>query len=229
MTTDNRPWQTTVPNPAVAAKATSRPPAERRSPTMERYLFFGRVIDNLAQGSVFRTWFVRLLKVAAAGIAFAGLIALFNVWQFTSHQEAAGIIGGIVYMLFLVAGVYMVVHAMIIRAGHIASLPDGEFTLIPLCIILSLLIGEAYAAFSASISLGGGFLIWCAQGSAHNLLKDVSAFVPAQKGTDFLAGFLFMFWGLVRAAAVLVAGYLASELFVVIGIMGERRPGTPAN
>jgi len=178
---------------------------------MERFLFFGRVIDTLARGSGFRTWFSRFLKISAAGIAFAGLVALFNAWHFTSRLEGSGIIGGIAYMLFLAAGVYMVVHAAIIRADHIASLPDTRFTLIPLCAVLALLVSEAYAAFSASVSLGGGLLIWFARGDAYSLLKDVSAFVPVQKGSDFLAGILYMIRGLVRAAVVLTGGYLASE------------------
>ena len=64
-------------------------------------VFFRKVIDTIARGSAFRTYFSRFLKIAAAGIAFAGLVALFNAWQFTARQEASGIIGGIAYMFFL--------------------------------------------------------------------------------------------------------------------------------
>jgi hypothetical protein len=182
---------------------------------MDRFLFFGNVIDTLARGSAFRTYFSRFLKIAAAGIAFAGIVALFNAWQFTARQEASGIIGGIAYMFFLATGIYMVVHATIIRTGHIASLPDGEFTLIPLC--------------SASVSLGGGVLIWFTQKGAYKLLQDVSPFVPRPGGSDFLAGILFMIRGLIRAAVVLTGGYLASELFRVVGKMAEKGSDLHAN
>jgi hypothetical protein len=137
MTMDNRPWQEAVPGESNAAETTSQPPARQGAASMDRFLFFGNVIDTIAQGSAFRTYFSRFLKIAAAGIAFAGIVALFNAWQFTARQEASGIIGGIAYMFFLATGIYMVVHATIIRTGHIASLPDGEFTLIPLCSMTS--------------------------------------------------------------------------------------------
>ena len=229
MTMNNRPWQAAVPDETNAAETTSRPPARQRAASMDRFLFFGNVIDTIARGSAFRTYFSRFLKIAAAGIAFAGLIALFSAWQFTARQEASGIIGGIAYMFFLTTGIYMVVHATIIRTGHIASLPDGEFTLIPLCAVLSLLVGEAYAAFSASVSLGGGVLIWFTQKGAYKLLQDVSPFVPRPAGSDFLAGILFMVRGLVRAVVVLTGGYLASELFRVVGKMAEKGSWVHAN
>ena len=189
---------------------------------MDRYLFFEHVHDSLARGSTFRSYFARFLKIAAAVIAFAGLIALIDAWKFTSRQEAAGIIGGIAYMFFLFTGFYMVVHAAILRAGHIAALPDSEFPLIPLCAVVSLLAGEAYAAFSASVSLGGGVLIWFTRNRAYELLREVSAFVPNSEGGDFLAGILFMIRGLVRAAVVLTGGYLASALLLAAGKMTER-------
>ena len=225
MTTDNRPIPSAAAADVHAPEAASRPAAKQGAATMEGYLFFGHVIDTLAQGSAFRGYFARFLRISAAVIVFAGLVALVDAWKFISRQEAAGILGGIVYMVCLAAGVYMVVHATILRAGHIASLPDGEFTLIPLCAVLSLLAGEAYAAFSASVSLGGGLLIWFTRGNAYNLLRDVSWFVPSSGGTDFLAGILFMVRGLVRAALVLTGGYLASELFLVVGRLGEKGPG----
>ncbi len=196
---------------------------------MERYLFFGRVLDALGQGDVFRSWFSRIIRILAAGTALAGIVVLFRAWQFTSRQQASGIIGGMVFMLFLAAGIYMVVHAAFIRAGHIASLPDGEFTVIPVSAVFSLLAGESYAAFCASVSLGGGILIWFIRGDAFTLLREVSAFVPAFGGTDFLAGILFMIRGLFRAALALAGGYLASELLLVFGRMGEKNPGGSAS
>lgn len=205
-----------------AAGPASRPTAAQGAFALDRCLFFGRVLDTLARGSAFGAYVSRGLKIAAAGIAFTGLIALFNAWQFTARQEASGIIGGIIYMFFLFTGIYMVVHAIIIRAGNIASLPDGEFTLIPLSAVLSLLAGEAFAAFTASVSLGGGVLIWFTQRGASHLLQDVSTFVPRGEGADFLAGVLFMVRGLARAALVLTGGYLISELLLVVGRLASK-------
>ena len=230
MTIDHRPWNTAAGAGADAPEPTARQHVGQGPSGIDRYLFFGDVLDTLARGSTFRSYFARFLKIAAAVIAFAGLIVLIDAWKFTSRQEAAGIIGGIAYMFFLVAGFYMVVHAAIHRAGHIAALPDSEFPLIPLCAVVSLLAGEAYAAFSASVSLGGGVLIWFTRNRAYELLREVSAFVPNSEGGDFLAGILFMIRGLVRAAVVLTGGYLASALLLAVGKMTEREasPGTAA-
>lgn len=228
MTVDNRPWQA-APGEADAPEPASRQAARPGGEGVRRYLFFGHVIDTLSRGSAFRGYFARSLRVSAGVIAFAGVVGLLDAWQFTSRQQASGIVGGFAYMLLLAAGIYMVVHAMVIRAGQIAALPDGEFTLIPLCSVLFLLAGEAYAAFSASVSLGGGFLIWFTRGDAHELLRGVSSFVPHPGGDDFLAGILFMIRGVVRAAVVLTGGYLAAELLRVVERMAANRRGMHAD
>lgn len=191
---------------------------------MNRCLFFGRVVDTLSEGPALRRHFARLLRVAAAGVGFAGLFGMIHILQFISRQQGSGILGGILYLVLFLAGIYMVVHAAILRAGHISSLPGGEFTLIPLCSVLSRLAGEACAAFSAAVSLGGGILIWCARGEAYGLLRDVSMFLPSAGGTDFLAGILFMVRGLVRALLAFLGGYLASELLLVAGRIGSHGP-----
>jgi hypothetical protein len=59
MTMNNRPWQAAVPDEANAAETTSRPPARQGAASMERYLFFGHIIDTIARGSAFRTYFSR--------------------------------------------------------------------------------------------------------------------------------------------------------------------------
>jgi hypothetical protein len=54
-TIHNRPWQEAVPSEANSADTTSRPPARQKAVSMDRYLFFGNVIDTIAQGSAFQT------------------------------------------------------------------------------------------------------------------------------------------------------------------------------
>ncbi len=229
MAIDDHTWKQAIPAEGAVSEPVRRSSAKGKDGSFGRFLFLEHVIDTLSRGSAFRTWFSRFLKIAAAITAFAGLVALFNAWQFTGRQEASGIIGGILYMFFLSAGIYMVVHAAILRAGQIASLPDGEFTVIPVCAIVSLLLGEAYAAFSASFSLGGGVLIWFAQKDAYKLLQDFPAFVPAGRGADFLGGLLFMVRGMARAAVVLTGGYLVSELLRVIVRLTAKEPVAAAH
>lgn len=224
MAIDDRSWQATPHGKAAAAEPASRRAARPGAAARGRYLFFGHVLDTLSRGAAFRGYFARFLGVAAGVIAFAGVVGLLDAWQFTSRQQASGIVGGFAYMLLLAAGIYMVAHAMVIRAGQIAALPDGEFTLIPLCSILCLLAGESYAAFSASVSLGGGVLIWFTQRDAYELLRGVSPFVPRPGGDDFLGGILFIIRGWVRAVVVLTGGYLASELLAAFGRVAESRP-----
>lgn len=187
---------------------------------MEKYLFMKPLLDSLAQGPFFRKHFALCVRIGAAVAAIAGLVAFVNAWNFTAHQEPARMPGGIIYMLFLAAAVYMAVHTLLIRAKDIASLPHTGFTLIPVGAVVSLMVGEAYASVCAALAAGGGILIWFTGDSSYGLLSRVTFFLPAQGGDTFMAGILFILRGAIRAVAALFLGYLASELFIVVEKLG---------
>ncbi len=195
---------------------------------MDKYLFMRPVLDALAQGPFFRKNFALCVRIGAAVAAMAGLVGFVTAWNFTAHLEAARIPGGILYMLFLAAGVYMAVHTLLIRAKDIDALPHTAFTLIPIGAVASLMVGEAYAAVCAALSVGGGILVWFNGAYAYTLLEHVAFFLPTFSGDSFMAGILLILRGALRAVVVLALGHLVSELFIVVERLGGNAPvGTP--
>ncbi|MGE5663875.1 MAG: hypothetical protein ACM31I_06065 [Deltaproteobacteria bacterium] len=191
---------------------------------MDRYLFMKPVIDRLAQGPFFRRNLALCVRIAAAAAAMAALVEFVEAWNFTSRLEAGRIPGGIVYMLSLAAAAYMVVHAMLIRANDIASLPQTGYTLIPVAGVVFPMIGEAYGAACAALGAGGGVLIWFAGDTSYNVLHRVSFFIPFQGGGTFTAGILYILRGALRAVVALCLGYLFSELSLVVERLGGNAP-----
>lgn len=124
MAIDDRSWQAAPPGEAAAAEPASRQTARPGAAAKGRYLFFGHVLDTLSRGAAFRGYFARFLSVSAGVIAFAGVVGLLDAWQFTSRQQASGIIGGFAYMFLLAAGIYMVVHAMVSGPAMIGREPS---------------------------------------------------------------------------------------------------------
>lgn len=196
---------------------------------MDKYLFMKPVLDRLAQGPFFRRNLALCVRIAAAVAAMAALVEFVDAWNFTSRLEGGRIPGGIVYMLSLAAAAYMAVHAMLIRARDIASLPQTGFTLLPVAGVAFLMIGEAYAAACAALGAGGGILIWFAGDASYNVLHRVSFFIPFQGGGTFMAGILYILRGALRAVVALCLGYLASELALVVEKLGGNAPREASN
>ncbi len=196
---------------------------------MDKYLFMKRVLDALAQGPFFRRNLALCVRIGAAVAAMAGLVGFVNAWNATSHLEPGEMPGGILYMLFFAVGVYMAVHTMLIRGKEIAALPHTGFTLIPIGAVVSLMLGEAYAAACAAFAVGGGILVWFTGENAYSLLQRIAFFLPAFDGGTFMAGILLILRGALRAVAALALGRLVSELFIVVEkIGGDARLGPPA-
>ncbi len=197
---------------------------------MDRYLFMKRVLDALADGPFFRRRFALCVRIGAAVAAMTGLVGFVRAWNFTASLEAARIPGGILYMLFLAAGAYMGVHTMLIRAKDIDALPHTGFTLIPVAAVVSLMLGEAYAAACAALATGGGILVWFTGDYAYSILQRVAFFLPPLGGPTFMDGILLILRGALRAVVALAAGHLASELFIVVERLGgDARLGAPGS
>jgi len=184
---------------------------------MEKYLFMKPLIDSVSQGSFFKKAFAIFLVVLAVVITISGFAAWAMIWKALAGKSVTAIIGIVIFQFLYIMALYMVVHAMLIRAGHISALPDDNYTVIPIVSIFLKLCGEAYASFAAVISLSGGILIWFIGGDAFHFIRKVSLFKHGfGEGTDFLGGLVFIIGGWLVAFFVLVIFYFLSEAVVVM-------------
>ncbi len=184
---------------------------------MEKYLFMKPVLQLISQGDFFRKSFAIFLRVLAAVIIITGLVAWVMIWKNISGQSASEILGIIIFQILFIMAIYMVVHALLIRAEDIAKLPNADYTVIPIVSIFLKLCGEIYACFMAVFSLAGGILIWFLRGNAYYFIRKATGFMPGfGQGSDFLGGLTFIVGGLLIAFFVLVIFYFLSEMVVVL-------------
>jgi len=183
---------------------------------MEKYFFMGPVLEKISQGQFFRKAFSVTLQIMSAVIAIAALVAWITVWKSISELSAETIIGIIIFQLLFVIAVYMVIHIILIRAGNINSLPDSDYTVIPIVSITLKLLGEIYASFMTVISVAGGILSWFIGSGAFYMVKRPSLLIPSYgSGEGFWGGLVFMAAGLFSAIVGLVIFYFLAESVVV--------------
>ncbi len=184
---------------------------------MEKYLFMKKVIEAISEGEFFRKAFAIFLRVLALVITISGLVAWVVIWKSISGDNVQTIAGVVIFQLLFIFAIYMVVHALLMRANDISALPDGDYTVIPIASVFFKLCGEVYAAFGVVISLAGGILIWFIGGNAFYFIRKVSIFKHGYgAGSDFLGGLTFIVGGWLVAFFVLVVFYFLSEAVVVM-------------
>ena len=179
-------------------------------------LFMGLILGPVSQGRVFAGISAIAARVFAIVIAIGCLANWVFNWQLVLQLNFTGIIGGIIFQLVFVVAVYMVVHAILIRANNIAGLSEAEFTIISIVSVFLKLIGEVYAYFVIAISIGGSIFIWIAGNTAVPLIRSAAPFVPMFGGGTILGGILLLVCGILLSFVVLVLFYLLSELAIVI-------------
>jgi hypothetical protein len=179
---------------------------------MDSNLFMESALQLIAQGKFFRKAFSILLQALAVVALIWGLVTWIAVWRFAARTSFAALSGIIIFQVFFVIALYMVAHALFIRARDIAGLPETEFYVIPIVVIAIKLIGEIYASFVAVMAVGGGILIWLMRSFAFSLIKKAAPLVPCLgNGVGFVGGLLFMGGGLFAAFVVLVLSYFLAE------------------
>ncbi|HDQ04761.1 MAG TPA: hypothetical protein ENN23_09425 [Deltaproteobacteria bacterium] len=184
---------------------------------MGKFLFMKPVIEYISRGDFFKKAFALFLRVLAAVIALAGVVAWVKVWKSLSGADVATVLGIIIFQFLVIVALYMVVHVFFIRAKDVAELPDGDYPVISIASVFFKLFGEAYAAFSAVISLAGGILICFIGRKAFGIIKQVTIFKHGfGAGTDFLGGLVFIIGGIMTAFFALAIFYFLSEAVVVL-------------
>lgn len=183
---------------------------------MNDFLFMGPAIQALSKGRVFQQVFALILRVV--GVLFFLFLAYTWIRMWGLVFQLGGffaVIGGIIFQGIFVVGAYMVLHAVFIRAGTLAELPQGDFVVIPIMSVLLRLLGEVYASMLAVVAVGGCILAWFAGDRAIYLLSMVSEALPLPTGSGFVGGLVVLVFGICAAFATLVLFYFLAELLVI--------------
>jgi len=184
---------------------------------MEKYLFMKKVIDAISDGRFFKKAVAMFLRILALVIIIWSIMSWVGVWKAIVADSAKTIIGMAIFQILFIVALYMVVHAMLIRANDIEGLSDETYTMISITSVFFKLCGEVYAAFGVIVSLAGGILIWFIGRNAYYFIGKVSLFKYGYGfGYDFLGGLTFIVGGWLVAFFVLIFFYFLSEAVIVI-------------
>lgn len=178
---------------------------------MENYFFMRTVLKWLAMPRHLNRILAITLRVLATLIVPLSLVTFFKAGKVIFDLPASGVLGGIIFQLFLVLAIYAVVHGLFIRARNIDALPGGDYNMFPLAEILVRAAGEAIAAFISLVAVGGGIYVWFTGKGVATILSSPPKFMPLFGDTTFMGGIEFMVGGVLSAILVIVVAYLAAE------------------
>lgn len=182
---------------------------------MEKFFFMKPVLELLAQGRFFRKITAIVLRVEALVVAVGSLVLILVLGKQILDFSTAGKVGGIIFILLWVITIYMMIHALLLRAGNIANQAESDFNIVYIAFILFKLKGELAAAFLTFLSIGGAIFVWFAGADAGNALKNIFFFFP-RVSDAFTSGLCILICGLTLAFGVLVLYYLLAELLLVL-------------
>jgi hypothetical protein len=204
---------------------------------LNKFLFIPAALDIIARPDFFRRVCAWTVRVFGALFALGAVIGWFQLWKAVFELNGAGILGGVLFQVFFVIGVYMVLHILWLRAAAMETQTDNDFVLLPLEIIFLRMTGEIYASIAITAGLGRGVLqLFVDHG---RLVDNISSTIPGigwehgalrhllggNEGiSSFLNALLFMLGGVVSAALWLVVFYLLAEFVsLLLGMARDLR------
>ena len=177
-----------------------------------RYFFMTALLNRLGQPEFFCRVFAVTLRVAAALIVLLSLAIVFKVGKITFELDHNRVLGGILFEVFFVLGVYATVHTILIRARDIEMVSGIESYSISVLTLVLRLLGEAYCVFVGLLSIGGGLFVWFTNQSLGNVLGPlVRALFPTVGDDSFMGGIEFMASGVLIGLGALVLSYAAAQ------------------
>ncbi len=197
---------------------------------MKNYLFMNHVIRFVSEGRLLSRTFAGALRIFAAIIAIAALVAWLGLWRIVFTAPGTGIVGGILFQFVYFIGIYMVTHLMVIRAGDIASIDGSDFVVLRMVSTFLRANGEVVATVSACTGLGVALLVLFGGNDplAYEMVRAIPMFgsvVPKIGDSNFVSALVVLVVGAVAAVFWLSVYYLFAELvsvFVEIALNTRR-------
>ena len=187
---------------------------------MKKYLFMERALKLISDGDFFKKIFAIILKVLAVMIGAVTIITFFSGWEVLRYVSGAGVLGVVIFKLILLVIGYMLIHTIWIRSNSIKEIPSSDVTVIPIVSLFLKLMGEVYAIFIASMSVGACILLWFVGSMQGFPSRAIYSLIPfgglfLSGGATFISGLTTLVMGCIIAFISLVFFYLLSEMIVI--------------
>ena len=183
---------------------------------MEKFLFIKVVLDKLSKEDFFKKTLALFIRILLALLLISVLVSWIKLWKVVFDLGGNALVGGIIFQLLFIIGMYMITHIVMIRTENILKLKTEKYYLFPLGAVVIQMIGEAWASFLVFMGISGGILIWFAGNSSRSVIRNVPMINLlgriGLKG-DFLGGLTFMVQLIITGCIVIFVSYLLSESF----------------
>ena len=181
---------------------------------MDKVFFMKNVLNKLSEEEFFKKATAIFIKILAGLLFIYVLIAWITIWKNVFDLSGTAMVGGIIFQLLYIIGMYMVIHVMFIRSLHIKQLEKEKLFIYPLSAIIIKMLGEMWASFQVFIGVAGGILIWFAGRQAGKVLWKVPMIGFLGKVStqgDFLGGLSFMIRLTITGCIIILVFYLVAE------------------
>ncbi len=181
---------------------------------MERFLFVYHWLGALTEGRFFRSSFSGLLRLSAIALTIYLIGDAIETWQKLLYSEAGapGLLLPIVVQVTLFLAGYTMIHLLLLRAAEIRSLYDARYALSEIMTVLARLSGELLFVATLTITLITALQSIGLQSGI--LLPELQQLIAPLLAKSSLAWLVVT--GILLSFALLVAGYLASELLEMV-------------
>ena len=181
---------------------------------MANLFFIKPLLSSLSEGRSVRFGIFVLMWIIAIAVIIGGAMMWIDYWNYVSGQDAAGVIGLILFQLLFLVLIFLIFQILVIRASDVlnAEAYDQDFTVIPVFSVLLRTFGEIAATISVLYGLGLLINSWFA---GHTLVPAGWILLEFLGGSGFKGGILFMVGGIIQGFIVLVASYFLAEMTIL--------------
>jgi hypothetical protein len=167
------------------------------------------LLDSLSKGALIRNIMGALFRILGIVFFLGGIVFFFKAVSFTPDFWFF-----ILYLLLLCSS-FISMQIWFYRAKVIFSLPDSDFTVIPVFSQLFRAIGENYALFLVTLGAGGILVLWFS-----NYMRELWSLMPYIPGirleSSFTGGLIFLTATVIAAFLILLVTYFIAESVLAI-------------
>ena len=191
-----------------------------------------RIWQGLSQGDLFRKMLFYLFRALSILTIVVGLFMMVGLTiQLMRQLNLWLLIGGTIFLLVYLVGLFFLAGNFWKRAGMLRTLPSDDVPIIDIGAVVLRLTGETLATLLGVIGVGGTVLVWftgarTAWGLLPFLITPVSRpFVAGDPVSVLLTGMATLVIYTFLAAVCLLGHYLLAEVVIIFkGIYRNTQP-----